>query len=90
MLHEILSQYFEDIDDSMFIFQNILAFMGRENTQGVAFINRLAAVADVELSIDVAQVLFYSCRSLSFLSSDIHALGLLIASNQQLTSVVLP
>ena len=62
MSHEILSQYFEDIDDSMFIFQNILALMGRENTQGVAFINRLAAVADVELSIDVAQVLFYSCR----------------------------
>ena len=46
---------------SMFIFQNLLALMGREDTQGFSFLDRLAALADVELPVKVLQVSFDGC-----------------------------
>ena len=42
-------------------FQNKLALIGPENTQSVGFFNRITALSDVELPVDVLQVSFDGC-----------------------------
>ena len=49
------------LEGSTFIFQKMLAIKGLEDTQGVCFLNRLTALADIEFPVDVLQVSFDGC-----------------------------
>ena len=49
------------LEGSTFIFQKMLAIKGLEDTQGVYFLNRLTALADIEFPVDVLQVSFDGC-----------------------------